>query len=679
MPVNQAVVTSARSGARTLAASSDYGPAVWNPASPANFTVANRPHDYPVQMIIIHDIEGTTGSAIAHFQDPGAAASAHYVIGDNGSVTQMVAEKDIAWHAGNWDYNTRAIGIEHEGYASGTNWYTSTMYQGSAHLAASICSRWGVPMDGNHVIGHSQVPDPNNPGLFGGTDHHTDPGPNWNWSYYMAYAQLYASQLPSPPHMMPEPTVSLNSSTSATVSWLGAQTCHDPITGYTVNGQPGNLSMSVSGGTRSATFTGLQAGVDYTFTVTATNPEGQDTLPAQWRCSSVQMSTAPAGPQLSGTAVQVSATSGGCPHPRYAFWVKNPGAADWNLAQPYGTSGAFNWDTSGLGAGTAYLSVWATDANSRSVTGYDVYVPGTAFTLTSQPCTSVTASAAPPSRSVPGNTVTLTASASGCPSPSYEFWIQAPGGSWTIAQAYSTSPSFSWNTTGLPTGAYHYSVWVRDASSAAAYDTYVPGTVYTLTTVACTSLTASAAPGSPQASGTAVTITASSSGCPNARYEFWILRPGGSWTVAQAYSSSATFNWSTAGLPAGTYRYSVWVRDAASSAAYDTFVPGTAYTLTTTPCTSVTASVAPASPQGSGTAITFTASASGCPSARYEFWIQAPGGSWAIVQAYSASATFNWNTTGLPAGTYRYSVWVRDASSASSYDVYVPGTAYTLT
>ena len=29
----------------------------------------------------------------------------------------MVAEQDIAWHAGNWDYNTRAIGIEHEGYA----------------------------------------------------------------------------------------------------------------------------------------------------------------------------------------------------------------------------------------------------------------------------------------------------------------------------------------------------------------------------------------------------------------------------------------------------------------------------------------------------------------------------------------------------------------------------------
>jgi hypothetical protein len=32
-------------------------------------------------------------------------------------------------------------------------------------------------------------------------------------------------------------------------------------------------------------------------------------------------------------------------------------------------------------------------------------------------------------------------------------------------------------------------------------------------------------------------------------------------------------------LPAGTYRYSVWVRDASSGAGYDSFVPGTAYTL----------------------------------------------------------------------------------------------------
>jgi hypothetical protein len=77
--------------------------------------------------------------------------------------------------------------------------------------------------------------------------------------------------------------------------------------------------------------------------------------------------------------------------------------------------------------------------------------------------------------------------------------------------------------------------------------------------------------------------------------------------------------------------------------------------------------------------ITITASASGCTNPRYEFWILAPGGSWTIAQPYSSTATFGWNTTGLPAGTYSYSVWVRDASSAASYDAYFPGTAYVLT
>ena len=118
----------------------------------------------------------------------------------------MVLEKDVAWHAGNWDYNTRAIGIEHAGFAY-QNLYTGKEYDASAHLIASICSRYGVPMDRTHVIGHYQVPDPNNPNLYGGADHHTDPGPNWDWKGYMAEATNYAHDLLSPPHMMTQPSV----------------------------------------------------------------------------------------------------------------------------------------------------------------------------------------------------------------------------------------------------------------------------------------------------------------------------------------------------------------------------------------------------------------------------------------------------------------------------------------
>ena len=158
----------------SVPASVDYPPATWVPAASTNFTVADRTHDYPIDMVVIHDIEGSYSSAIKAFQDPNRHGSAHYIVGYSGQVWQMVLEKDIAWHAGNWDYNTRAIGIEHEGQAYIPGLYTTAEYKASAKLLASICSRYGVTINRSHVIGHSEVPDPFHPGLFGGDSHHTD-------------------------------------------------------------------------------------------------------------------------------------------------------------------------------------------------------------------------------------------------------------------------------------------------------------------------------------------------------------------------------------------------------------------------------------------------------------------------------------------------------------------------
>jgi hypothetical protein len=249
-------------------------------------------------------------------------------------------------------------------------------------------------------------------------------------------------------------------------------------------------------------------------------------------------------------------------------------------------------------------------------------------------------------------------------------------------QPYSSSATFNWTTTGLPPGTYYYTVWARDATSAASYDTYFAAATYKLTSTstACTSVTDSPSAASPQASGTAITFTAAASSCPSPRYQFWLAAPRGSWTIVQPYSSSATFNWTTTGLPPGTYYYTVWARDASSAASYDTYFAAATFTLTTTHCTSVTDSPAPASPQAHGTTVTFTAVASGCAHPLYQFWILAPGShTWTIVQAYSTSNTFSWNTTGLAPGVYYYTVWVKDSGSANSQDAYFPGTTFTLT
>jgi len=155
--------------------SDDYPGALWVAAHSNNYTVG-RPYP-PLDTIVIHDTEGSYNSAISWFQNPSAGAAAHYVIrSSDGQITQMVREANTAYHAGNWDYNVRAIGIEHEGFASQQGWYTEAMYQSSAALVRYISERYGIKKDRAHIIGHYQVPNQS----------HTDPGPYWNWTYYMS-------------------------------------------------------------------------------------------------------------------------------------------------------------------------------------------------------------------------------------------------------------------------------------------------------------------------------------------------------------------------------------------------------------------------------------------------------------------------------------------------------------
>jgi N-acetyl-anhydromuramyl-L-alanine amidase AmpD len=161
----------------TAHASTDYGPAAWVPANSGNYTVANRESDYNINYVVIHTTQGSYNGTISWIQNPASQVSAHYVVrSSDGAVTQMVREKDIAWHAGNWSINTQAIGIEHEGWVEQDGWYTEAMYQSSAAIVRSVTAKYSIPRDRAHIIAHSEVP--------GAT--HTDPGPRWNWTYFMS-------------------------------------------------------------------------------------------------------------------------------------------------------------------------------------------------------------------------------------------------------------------------------------------------------------------------------------------------------------------------------------------------------------------------------------------------------------------------------------------------------------
>lgn len=149
-----------------------------------NYDLANRPNDLKITSIVIHDGEGSCEEIRAAFRNPAHYASTQYVVCRDGTVYQMVRTRDLPWHAGNWYYNMHSIGIEHEGNAAtGSTDYTPAMYWASAQLVKYLTTRFGIPRDRGHIIGHDNVPAVKTSQIAG---MHYDPGPYWNWQLYMA-------------------------------------------------------------------------------------------------------------------------------------------------------------------------------------------------------------------------------------------------------------------------------------------------------------------------------------------------------------------------------------------------------------------------------------------------------------------------------------------------------------
>jgi hypothetical protein len=352
--------------------------------------------------------------------------------------------------------------------------------------------------------------------------------------------------------------------------------------------------------------------------------------------------------------------------------VRAPGAGAWSLLRGYSATATYSWNTAGKAAGTYQFSVWVKDVTSPN--SYDSY-SAFSYTLTVTRCTAATSTTVPSGTAPVGTTVAVSAAATGCPNPLFEFWIRPPGGAWSLVRAYASGATYNWATTGKVAGAYQFSIWVRDASSPNTYDTYAMP-AYTLTAARCTGATTTFGPPIGADAGTPIAVTTAASGCPNPRYKVWVRAPGGSWALLSDYSSNPTYVWDTTGKVSGTYEFSVWVRDASSPNSYDAYGSGT-YNVSVVPCTNPSSSTNPQSPAQIGTVVSISATAS-CDFGLFEFWIKAPGGKWTLVQGYSTTSTYTWNTAREAAGTYEISIWIRDRSSPTSYDVYQM-LSYTLT
>ena len=243
---------------------------------------------------------------------------------------------------------------------------------------------------------------------------------------------------------------------------------------------------------------------------------------------------------------------------------------------------------------------------------------------------------------------------------------------------WSTATTYTWTPT--TAGTYTVIVWARsagvtvDAAQASAQMAYVVNTPppAPVTSVALTSNLAT-----PQNTGTAITFSAAGAGgvAPH-QFKFLVQPAGGAAQVVQNWSTATTYTWTPA--TAGTYTVIVWARsagvtvDAAQASAQMAYVVNPAPIA---PVTSATLTPNQASPQGTGTPITFSAAASGgVGPQQYKFLLQSTGGAAQIVQNWGTATTYTW--TPAATGDYTVTVWARsagvtvDAAQASAQVTY---------
>ena len=143
---------------------------IWHPSP--NFG-ARRDGLTPSLVVLHYTAMGSAAAALARLCDPGSQVSAHYLIGADGTVWQMVREADRAWHAGQgeWcgqgDVNSRSVGIELDN--RGDHPFAEAQMAALELLLPDIMARWAIPAHG--VIGHSDMTP--------GRKH--DPGRKFDW------------------------------------------------------------------------------------------------------------------------------------------------------------------------------------------------------------------------------------------------------------------------------------------------------------------------------------------------------------------------------------------------------------------------------------------------------------------------------------------------------------------
>ena len=124
--------------------------------------VDDRPPGAEVNCVVLHaTVEPTTEGTVKIFLDPARKVSAHFVVGKDGRVVQMVPVEKRAWHAGvsEWDkaphVNDYSVGIEIVNLNDGRDPYPDAQLQAVAGIIRLLRSRYPIP--DSRIVSHADI------------------------------------------------------------------------------------------------------------------------------------------------------------------------------------------------------------------------------------------------------------------------------------------------------------------------------------------------------------------------------------------------------------------------------------------------------------------------------------------------------------------------------------------
>lgn len=151
-------------------------------------------------MIALHVCEGTFEGSVSWLCNPNSGASSHFVTGKNGELEQLVDLDKASWCNGTsttegakYDYrrstnrlvrerktnaNYYTISIENEGYSykDGYGRLTDKQYQTLLKLLKDLITKYNIPIDREHIVGHYEITPKEKPNC---------PGSKFQWDELM--------------------------------------------------------------------------------------------------------------------------------------------------------------------------------------------------------------------------------------------------------------------------------------------------------------------------------------------------------------------------------------------------------------------------------------------------------------------------------------------------------------